>query len=114
MDNLIKDFVKRSRSRYTESHIKQALEENLSIVTDDGFICFAIVQDECHVLFCYVRPGAELKPFAWAVETYAKEHGCKVVKWLTHREKAFLRAVENPNHPLYGYAPTARMFEKQI
>lgn len=107
IDDMIADFCKRSKSRYTPDHIKQAMDENYSLVTEDGFICFAITQDECYCLFCYVRPGKDVKPFQWAMETYAKQHGCKVVKFLTRREKAFQRKFKD-------YTPGARMFEKYI
>ncbi|EAX47555.1 hypothetical protein TcarDRAFT_1290 [Thermosinus carboxydivorans Nor1] len=107
MDEMISDFLRRSRSRYTPEHIKQSLRDNLSIVTEDGFICFNIVQDECYILFCYVRPGKDVTPFKLAVEAYAKAHGCRWIKFLTHREKAFARKFKD-------YHPTARLFEKEL
>lgn len=107
MNDLITEFIRRSRSRYTSEHIKQALQDNLSIVTDDGFICFNIVQDECYVLFAYTRPGEDFAPFINAMEFYAKLHNCKVIKFITHREKAFQRRFKD-------YRPSARMFEKML
>ena len=107
MDELIAGFLRRSRSRYTAGHIKKALQDNLSIVTEDGFIIFNIVQDECYILFCYVRPGKDVTPFKEAVELYAKLQGCRYVKFLTNREKAFARRFKD-------YRPTARLFEKEM
>lgn len=105
IDEMIADFLRRSRSRYTADQIKQALADNLSIVTDDGFICFNIVQDECYVLFAYARPGKDFQPFLLAMEFYARRNGCKVIRFLTHREKAFQRRFKD-------YKPSARLFEK--
>lgn len=107
MDEMISDFLRRSRSRYTPEQIKQALRDNLSIVTEDGFICFNIVQDECYILFCYVRPGKDVKPFQYAAEFYAKQHGCKSIAFLTAREKAFQRKFKD-------YHPAERLFRKEL
>ena len=107
IDNLITEFLRRSRSRYSPEQIKEALRDNLSIVTEDGFICFNVVQDECYVLFAYTRPGKSFLPFKMAMEFYARSHGCRFVKFITHREKAFERSFKD-------YKPTARMFEKRL
>lgn len=107
LDEMLSDFLRRSHSHYTPEQIKQALRDNLSIVTEDGFICFNIVQDECYILFCYVRPGKDVTPFKMAVELYAKVHGCKYVKFLTRRERAFARKFKD-------YRPAERMFEKEL
>jgi hypothetical protein len=107
MDALIADFLHRSRSRYTADHVKQALSDNLSIVTDDGFICFNIVQDECYVLFAYTRPGADFAPFLNTMELYARSQDCKVIRFLTHREKAFQRRFKD-------YHTAGTLFEKTL
>jgi hypothetical protein len=107
LKNLIQDFIRRARSHYTEDNIIQALRDNLSIVTKDGFICFSIVQDECYILFLYVRPGKDIRPFQYAAEFYAKQHGCKTIAFLTAREKAFERKFKD-------YHPAERLFRKDL
>lgn len=107
VDSMINDFIHRSRSRYTVEQIKQALHDNLSLVTEDGFICFSIVQDECYILFCYARPGKDVRPFQYAAEFYAKTHGCKTIAFLTSREKAFARKFKD-------YYPAERLFRKEL
>lgn len=107
MDEIIIDFIRRSRSHYTVDQVKKTLQDNLSLITRDGFICFNIVQDECYILFCYTRPGVDVKPYQYAAEFYAKKHGCKRIAFLTNREKAFQRKFKD-------YHPTARLFEKEL
>jgi hypothetical protein len=107
MDALIADFLRRSRSRYTADHVKQALSDNLSIVTEDGFICFNVVQDECYILFFYVRPGVDAKPFLSAVEFHAKANNCTVMRFVTQRDKAFARRFKD-------YHTAGTLFEKAL
>jgi len=107
IDDMITDFINRSKSRYTADQVKQALADNLSIVNEDGFICFSIVQDECYTLFAYVRPGVSFKPFQYAVELFAKTKGCKTSNFVTYREKAFARKFKD-------YRPGPRLFQKNL
>lgn len=107
MIDMVTEFLRRSRSRYSPGQVKEALKDNLSIVTDDGFICFNIVQDECFVLFAYTRPGADFKPFKLAMEFYARSHGCRYVKFTTKREKGFQKLLPD-------YHPAERVFEKEL
>jgi hypothetical protein len=85
------------------------MESNYSIVTEDGFIVFNFVLDECHCYFCYVVPGKKdtFKDFVFAVETFARLNGCKKTKFITRRDKAFKKLMKD-------YKPCAVMFEREL
>ena len=103
------DFCSRTGEHQTPEQIKIIMDLNYSIVTPDGFAIYNIVLNEIHCLFCYVRPGVKglFKNLVTAIELTGKMNGCVKAKFITRRDKAFLRALPD-------YKPCAIMFEKGL
>lgn len=109
LDEMLVDFCKRAKTDYTPENVKICMENNHHILTEDGFMVFNIVQDEAHVLFCYVVPGKKdtFKNFVYFIEAFAKMNGCRKVKFATKRDKAFSRVLKD-------YKPYAILYEKEL
>lgn len=105
---MLEDFCSRAKTDYTPEHVKSVMNGNYSLVTDEGFMVFNFVLDEAQVFFCYVLPGSNaFAEFVKTIELLAKSKGCKKVKFITKRDKAFARALPD-------YKPCAVMFEKEL
>lgn len=109
IDTMLVDFCKRAKTDYTPEHIKSIMNGNYTIMSEDGFMVFNFVLDEAQVFFCYVVPGRPntFHEFVKTIELLAKSKGCKKVKFVTKRDKAFARALPD-------YKPCAVMFEKGL
>lgn len=112
LDTMIVDYIKRCRfNHYTQDMIKKDIAENLSIVADDGFLAMQIFDNELHVIHIYTKPAAQtlFKDFVAIIDLTAKRFGCKVILFVTRREKAFEKVL-GP----HGYKPYAVMFGKEV
>lgn len=109
VDGMIEDFIKRSGTRYTVSQIRETMAKCPTLVLDDGFLVLDIYQDECHVLYMYIRPGANLLPFfEFVAEDVARHYGCKVLRFISRRKPAAIMRMRP------GYRPCAILYEKEL
>lgn len=110
INEMIKDFCRRTKNEYTEKQIIICLEDNYHIITEYGFCIFNISYDELYCLFCYVIPNSPkdtFKNLVETMETFAKMNGCTKTKFITRRDKGFSRIMKD-------YKPCAVMFEKKL
>lgn len=112
LDTMIPDYIKRCKfHHYTIDMIKKDIAEGISIVTDDGFLVMNIFDNELHVVHTYAKPTAKtlFKDFLTIIDLTAKRFGCKVILFVTRREKAFDKLL-GPQ----GYKPYATMFGRDV
>ena len=110
INEMIKDFCKRSRTEYKEDIVRKVMNDNYHIITDSGFVVFNIVYNEIHCLFLYVVPGSKpnvFRDFVKFIEEFGKSNGCTKAKFITCRDKGFSRLLRD-------YSPCAIMYEKEI
>lgn len=109
MNEMINDFIKRSKTRYGPQQILATMARCHTLVVEDGFLVLDVYQDECHVIFMYIRPGKNLLPlFELVTEEVARLHGCKVIRFISRRTPAAI-ARHRP-----GYRPNAILYEREL
>jgi hypothetical protein len=111
MNNMIEDFIKRSKCRYSVEQVKEDLNNGFRLITDKGFLSMTIDGDELHVVHAYVVPGeAQLfQDFIKIAEITARQFNCRVVIFSTMRPKGFSKLL-GP----HGYKPVATVFGKEV
>ncbi|MEM5795994.1 MAG: hypothetical protein AAGU23_06945 [Bacillota bacterium] len=111
MDELIQDFIKRSKCRYNVEQVKQDMENGFSLVVDKGFLNMTIDGDELHVVHAYVVPGETrlFKDFIKIAEITARQFNCRVIIFSTMRPKGFSKLLSP-----HGYKQVATVFGKEV
>ena len=107
LDLMIEDFVKRHKWDASKEKILDAMEHNISLVTEDAFFIFNIYFDSFMMYFAYVKPGTPAKPYWDFFENYAKFKKCKKLSFATTRVKAFQKCFPD-------YKQAGVIFEKEI
>lgn len=106
---MIADFVRRSDVRQTAAQIRQTMTQCPTLVLEDGFLVLGIYQDECSVLYMYIRPGAKLLPlFEFVTEDVARYHKCRTIRFISRRTP---RAIARTRP---AYRPCATVYEREL
>lgn len=109
VEQMIADFIRRSKTRYTAAQIRDTMARCPTLVVDDGFLVLDIYQDECHVLYMYIRPGINLLPlFEFVTEDVARHFGCKVIRFISRRRPEAITRTRP------GYRPCAILYEREL
>jgi hypothetical protein len=107
MIDMIADYCRRAKAKHTPEDIAYIISQNHVLHDENGFICFAPVLDEIHMLFAYAAPGKSIRPLKDRLETSAKEAGFKRTKFSTDRPEVFGRLFPD-------YKPIATLFGKEL
>lgn len=107
MLTMLEDYIRRSKSPYTVDDLLRIIDRNHIITNENGFIVFAWVLDEFHVLCAYAAPGRSFRPLQKATEELARANKIKCIKFSTDRPKAFGRLFN-------GYKSIATIMEKRM
>lgn len=105
--DMIADYCRRSKTRRTPEEIAYTIGRNHVLHNENGFICFAPMQDEIHMFFAYAAPGKSIRPLKDELERRAKEAGCRRTKFATDRPEVFMRLFPD-------YQPIAVILGKEL
>lgn len=108
--SMVEDFCQRNLCEYTPEMCFRVMNNNQTIIDEQGFLVFNIIEQELHIIFCYAVPENHYicKQMVELAEKIGKTKGCTVSQFITRRnEKAMERLMT-------GFHPVGTIFEKEL
>jgi hypothetical protein len=108
-DAMVVDLVNRGRLRHTPEQVKDVMARCHTLAVDGGIMTLDFHLDECHVIYMYIRPGANLLPlFESIAEDVARHKGCRVIRFISRRKPESIMRTRP------AYRPNAILYEKEL